>query len=318
MAVLTTANQTGEREQLADIIYKIDSDETPIFSLAKKETVNGTLVQWSVQELASAGQNSLSEGADAGFATPTATTILNNYTQISGKDFAISGTLESVDKAGRAKESAYQSVLKGLELRRDIEKIVGDLNVAKSGSEPRKSATLVTWMTNGDATSNADISFGTGDGSDVADLTGTEHALTLALIDNAVTQAWNDGGKPRVLVCNASNKANISDLSQAGTNLVTNQVNTTQGQAPSFVGSVSVYLTDYGTLDLTPSRFMSNDKLFIIDPDHIKIGTLNGRNFSKTQLAQTGDAIKEQIICEWVLMPTAPKAHSAVIGLSGA
>ena len=317
MATLTTANQTGQKEQLADIIYKIDSDETPIFSLAKKETVNGTLVQWSVQELASAGQNSLSEGADATYATPTATTILNNYTQISGKDFAISGTLEAVDKASRAKESAYQSVLKGLELRRDIEKIVGDLNVAKSGSEPRKSATLITWMTNGDA-SPSDISFGTGNGSDVADLTGTEASLTLAKIDNAVTQAWNDGGKPRVLVCDATNKANISDLSQAGTNLVTNQVNTTAGQAPQFVGSVSVYLTDYGVLDLVPSRFMSNDKLFIIDPDHIKIGTLNGRNFSKTQLAQTGDAIKEQIICEWVLMPTAPKAHSAVIGLSGA
>ena len=317
MATLTTANAVGEREQLADIIYKIDSDETPIFSLAKKETVNGTLVEWQVQELASAGQNSLSEGADATYATPTATTRLNNYPQIAGKDFAISGTLESVDKAGRAKESAYQSVLKGLELRRDIEKIVGDLNVAKSGSEPRKTATLVTWMTNGDA-SPSDISFGTGDGSDVADLTGTEAALTLAKIDNAVTQAWQDGGRPRVLVCDATNKANISDLSQAGTNLVTNQVNTTQGQAPSFVGATSVYLTDFGTLELTPSRFMSDDKLFVIDPDHIKIGTLNGRNFTKTTLARTGDAIKEQIITEFVLMPTAPKAHGAVIGLSGA
>ena len=317
MATHTTTTAVGEREQLSDIIYKIDSDETPIFSLAKKETVNGTLVEWQVQELASAGQNSLSEGADASYATPTATTRLNNYTQIAGKDFAISGTLESVDSAGRAKESAMQSVLKGLELRRDIEKIIGDLNVAKSGSEPRKTATLITWMTNGDATSNADISFGTGDGSDVADLTGTEHALTLALIDNAVTQSWQDGGKPRVLVCDATNKANISDLSQAGTNLVTNQVNTTASSAPSFVGATSVYLTDFGTLELTPSRFMSNDKLFIIDPDHIKIGTLNGRNFTKTTLARTGDAIKEQVITEFVLMPTAPKAHSAVIGLNG-
>ena len=317
MATLTTANAVGEREQLADIIYKIDSDETPIFSLAKKETVNGTLVEWQVQELASAGQNSLSEGADATYATPTATTRLTNFTQIAGKDFAISGTLEAVDKAGRAKETAYQSVLKGLELRRDIEKIVGDLNVAKSGSEPRKTATLVTWMTNGDATPS-DIAFGTGDGSDVADLTGTEASLTLAKIDNAVKQAWTDGGKPRVLVCDATNKANISDLSQAGTNLVTNQVNTTRGEAPSFVGTVSLMLTDFGELQITPSRFMSDDKLFIIDPDHIKIGTLNGRNFSKTELSRTGDALKSQILCEFVLMPTAPKAHSAVIGLSGA
>jgi len=48
MATFTTANSVGEKEQLADIIYKIDSDETPIFSLAKKETVNGTLVEWQV------------------------------------------------------------------------------------------------------------------------------------------------------------------------------------------------------------------------------------------------------------------------------
>ena len=106
MALFQTSNAVGERQQLADIIYKIDSDETPIFSLAKKETVNGTLVEWQVQELASAGQNSLSEGADATYSTPTPTTRLNNYSQISGKDFSISGTLESVDKALRAKEIA--------------------------------------------------------------------------------------------------------------------------------------------------------------------------------------------------------------------
>ena len=81
-----------------------------------------------------------------------------------------------------------QKVLKGLELRRDIEKIVGALNVAKSASEPRKSATLGTWMTNGDS-SPSDIRFGTGDGSDVADLTGTEAALPTATSDNALTEA---------------------------------------------------------------------------------------------------------------------------------
>lgn len=317
MAVATTANMAGERESLSDIITKIDSDETPIFSASKKETVNATLVQWQVQELASAGANSVSEGADASYATPTATTMLNNYTQISVKDFSISGTLESVNKAGRAKETNYQRILKGLELRRDIEKTIGDLNVAKSGSEPRKSATLITWITNGDATPS-DISFGTGDGSDVADLAGTEASLTLAKIDNAVKAVWQDGGRSRMLVCDATNKANISDLSQAGTNLVTNQVTTTKSQAPQFVGSVSVYLTDFGTLDITPSRFMSDNVIHIIDPDHLKIGTLNGRNFSQKTLSQTGDALKEMIICEWVLMPTAPKAHGAVIGLSGA
>lgn len=210
-----------------------------------------------------------------------------------------------------------QKVLKGLELRRDIEKIVGDLNVAKSASEPRKSATLITWITNGDA-SPSDISFATGDGSDVADLTGTEAALTLAKIDNAMTQAWQDGGNPRMLVCDATNRANISDLAQAGTNMVTNQVNATASKLPQFTGAVSVYMTDFGTLDITPSRFMSDDKLFLIDPDYVCISTLNGRNFAENEIAATGDAEKRQIICEWSLKVKAPKAHAAVIGLSGA
>lgn len=217
----------------------------------------------------------------------------------------------------RDKEVAYQKVLKGLELRRDVEKIVSDLNVAKSNSDPRKTATFITFVTNGDATPS-DISFGTGDGSDVADLTGTEASLTLAKIDNATQQAWVDGGNPRMLLCDATNKANISALSQAGTNLVTNQVNTTQNTAPSFIGSVSVMLNDFGQLSISMSRFMSNNMVHIIDPDHIMIGNLDGRNFVESELSKTGDSVKHQIVYEWCYMPTAPKAHASVIGLSGA
>jgi hypothetical protein len=48
MATATTANSVGEREQLADIIYKVDSDETPIFSSTAKTTINGVFVEWQV------------------------------------------------------------------------------------------------------------------------------------------------------------------------------------------------------------------------------------------------------------------------------
>ena len=107
MATFTTSNAVGERESLADIIYRLDTSETPIFSSAEKITTNGVFYEWQVQELAAAAtDNHVNEGADATFATPTATSRLGNYHQISVKDFAISGTLESVDKAGRERESA--------------------------------------------------------------------------------------------------------------------------------------------------------------------------------------------------------------------
>lgn len=316
MATFTTSNAVGEKESLADIIYRLDTTETPIFSAAEKITTNGVFYEWQVQELsAAATDNHVNEGADATFATPTATSRLGNYHQISVKDFAISGTLESVDKAGRERESAYQKVLKSLELRRDIEKSIGDTNVARSASDPRKSASLITWMTN--VSKPSDMGHGTGDGTDTADLTGTARALTLAQIESANQEAWEDGGNPQILVCSATNKANISNLSAAGTNLVTNQVNATAGTAPSFVGAVSVFLTDFGELQLTPSRFLSNDKLFIIDPDYVSIGTLNGRNFAESELSKTGDADKTQIVTEYTLVVKSPKAHAAVFGLNG-
>ena len=314
MATHTTQTAVGEREDLADVIYRIDPDETPIFSALKKETSNGIFTEWQVQELAAAsGTNYVNEGANATFATPTATTRFGNYHQISVKDVAVSGTLESVDKAGRDREMAYQRVLKSLELRRDIEKSIGDTDVARDGSDPRKSASLTCWMTNGSV--GAGGSFATGDGTDTI-TGGTDRALTLALIEDGMQDAWTDGGSPKMLVGSAQNRANFSDLSATG-NLVSNDVNMTAAKATTYVGSTSVYLTDFGTLDVAPSRFMGNDRMFLIDPDFASLCTLKGRNFFEKEIAATGDADKMQLITEWSLKVQAPKAHAVVYDLNG-
>ena len=101
MATHTTQTAVGEREDLADVIYRIDPNETPIFSALKKETSNGIFTEWQVQELAAAsGTNYVNEGANATFATPTATSRLGNYHQISAQAASVSNTLDVVDKAG--------------------------------------------------------------------------------------------------------------------------------------------------------------------------------------------------------------------------
>lgn len=316
MATATTVTAAGERETLADIIYKVDSDETPIFSSIDKETSNGIFTEWQTQELAAASAtNFVAEGADMSDSGVTATVRLGNYHQISQKGYIISNTLDAVDKAGRDREVAYQRVLKGLELRRDIEKAIGDTDVARASGATRKSASLTCWITNGSVGASAGA-FATGDGTDTV-TGGTDRALTLALIDDAMQDAWSDGGAPSIAVMSATNRANISDLTQSGTNLVTNQVNMTEGKAPTFVGSTAVYLTDFGSLDITPSRFMGNDRLFVIDPNYVCLSTLTGRNFSENDIANTGDAEKSQIVCEWALKVKAPKAHGMVLDLSG-
>jgi hypothetical protein len=314
MATFTTTLAVGEKEQLADVIYRIDPDETPIFSALKKETSNGIFTEWQVQELAAAsGTNYVNEGADASIGTPTATTRLGNYHQISVAAVAVSKTLDAVEKAGRDKELAYQKVLKSLELRRDIEKSIGDTDVARDGSDPRKSASLSCWITNGSV--GATGAFATGNGTDAV-TGGNDRALTLQLIEDGMQAAWEDGGNPKMLIASATNRANFSNLT-ASSNLVNNQVNMTQAKEVTYVGSTSVFLTDFGTLEVAPSRFLGNDRVFMIDPDFASLCTINGRNFAENQIAPTGDAEKFQIVTEWALKVQAPKAHAMILDLNG-
>jgi len=315
MTVFATSAAVGEKEQLADIIYRIDPAETPIFSNVKKETSRGIFTEWQVQELTAASStNYHNEGATTSTAAATPTSRVGNYHQISKKVFATSGTLDAVDTAGREREHNYQKVLKALELRRDIEKAIGDTDVARDGSDPRKSASLSCWITNGSVGASTGA-FATGNGTDTI-TAGTARALTLALIEDGMQDAWEDGGNPRLMVASATNRANFSDLSASG-NLVSNDVNMTKAKEVTYVGSTSVFLTDFGTVEAVPSRLLSNDRVFLIDPDYVSICTLNGRNFLEQDLAKDGDATTSHIVVEWALKPTAPKAHAAIFDLNG-
>ena len=313
MATYTSATAIGEREDLSDIIYRVDPDDTPLFSNAQKETTRGIITEWQVQELASAvDDNHASEGADFSYTNPSPTTRLTNVHQIAVQAASVSNPLDTVDKAGRDKETAYVKVNKGIEQRRDINKSLYK-NEAKSTSEPRKAAKLITWITNVDKPS--DMAAATGDGSDTADLTGTAAALTLAKIDAAMLAAYNDGGNPSMLLMSPTNKQNFSGLSSGSVS--TNQITYTAPREASIVGSVSLYLSDFGELSVTVDRTCPNSEMYLIDTDYVCIGSLPGRMFSASDVAPVGDATRFAIVSEYTLIVKAPKAHAAVIGLSG-
>lgn len=186
--------------------------------------------------------------------------------------------------------------------------------MARSGSEPRKSASLMTWITNGSVGAGSGA-FSAGTGTDTV-VDGNDRALTLALIEDGMQDAWTDGGNPSMMLASATNRANFSDLSASG-NLVSNDVNMTAAKEVAYVGSTSVFLTDFGTVEATPSRFMSNDKMFLLDPEFASLCTLNGRNFQEKDMGDTGDSQATMLITEWALKVLAPKAHAGIFDLSG-
>lgn len=331
MAVVTTANAIGARESLADVIYRIDPDEVPVLSSLKKGTRANTLFDWQVQELAAATTaNAQAEGATISSYDDNLTTRLQNQMQIAFKAFKVSDTIDAVDTAGRERESAYQSLLAGITLRRDIEKILTS-DQAKSTSGNRKAATLSSWITNTSlgASATANSSFD-GDGVDlpvtdaatdsnsdgIADDYGTPRALSVDLLETVMQAAFEDGGNPSLMVMSPIQKRKFSSATITNNDTINNQVNMTAPKAATAVSAVSVFLSDFGQLEAVVDRFMPNERVYLLDPEFAEYVTLPGRDFVKQDLAKEGDSTRGFVLSEFSMQVSAPKAHGAIYALT--
>jgi hypothetical protein len=128
-----TYESIGNREDLSDVIYRIDPTETPFMSGIEKEKASAVNHEWQTQALAAVNTgNAQLEGDDAIADATTSTVRLGNVCQISRKTPRVTGTQRAVEHAGRDDEMAYQEMLKGLELKRDMEAILVGTNQAKA------------------------------------------------------------------------------------------------------------------------------------------------------------------------------------------
>jgi len=195
---------------------------------------------------------------------------------------------------------------------RDIEKGLFK-NEAKDASDPRKTAKFLSYMSNVVLESGSSVASG-GNGSNAATMSGSNDALELADIENAMKLAYEDGGQPDMLVLSPANKVAFSNLSSGS--VATNQLTMTAPNEAAIIGSVSLFLTDFGTLNAVIDRNATNTEILLLDSDYYAIGHLPGRMFSVSDVAATGDATKFAIISEYVLINRAPKAHAAIFDLN--
>src|SRR6267378_7882060 len=146
----TTYSAIGNREDLSDVIYRIDPADTPFMSAVEREKATAVAHEWQTQALAAVDTaNAVLEGDDATTDAVTATVRLGNMCQISDKVARVTGTQRAVEHAGRDDELEYQEMLKGLELKRDMELILVGTNQARvtgNDSTARKTATVLSWL----------------------------------------------------------------------------------------------------------------------------------------------------------------------------
>src|SRR3982074_2863490 len=145
-----TYESIGNREDLSDVVYRIDPTETPFMSGIEKEKAAAVNHEWQTQALAAVNTaNAQLEGDDAVADAATAPVRLWRICEIPRKPPRVTGTQRAVEHAGRDDEMAYQEMLKGLELKRDMEAILCGTNQAKNAgaaATARVTASVLSWI----------------------------------------------------------------------------------------------------------------------------------------------------------------------------
>jgi hypothetical protein len=314
MPTFTRFDAVGAREDLVDVIYDISPQDTPIMSSIGKGKASAVYHEWQTDTLASANTgNAAIEGADATAATLSPTTRVGNYTQIVQKTVQISGTLESVDKAGRKSEKAYQLAKASAELKRDIEAIITANQGQSAGSSvsARVMGSLLSWIktnTNKQSSSTAGTDPTTSGVSTRGD--GTTRTFTETMLKDVVQKVFTAGGTPTLLVVPPALKQVVSGFE----GLAQHRYNSNATGQITILAGADLYQSDFGVLQIVPNRFMRSRDALVLDPEYAALAYL--RPFQTNELAKTGDSEKTQLLAELTLEVKNEAAHGIVADLS--
>ena len=326
MAANANTNKTYDvttiREDLQDAYISISPTETPFQASIGRKTVSNTYFEWPVVELAAPAANRVIEGEAApGNDAPTNAVRLGNYTQISDKVVEVSDTNEAVNGAADVQTLAKQVAFKLKELKRDMEVMLLSNVAAAAGdaSTARATAGLPAFLTSnvdrGVGGANGTLSGTTSGFPNAAATDGTVRALTEQMLKDVIADCWDNGAEPSIVLCGSAVKQKISS--------------TFTGSATRYrdisdkkvVASIDVYVSDFGDLQIVPSRFLetrtvAGRDVFVLDPNYARVAFL--QNVKQKPLARTGHAERRLISAEYGLQVDTQKAHGIIADINGA
>ena len=312
---LATYEAIGNREDLADIIYRVDPTDTPFMTGIEKAKATAVKHEWQTQALATAQTtNAVLEGDDVSSDAVTVTVRLSNVAQISRKVPQVSGTQQAVDHAGRGNEMAYQEMLKGLELKRDMEgSLLASTTGSNAGSDTtvRRCGSILAWMRTNTSVATVGTSGVDPTGSDGAGfrVNGTQRAFTEVQLKTVLQSIWVNGGKPEVLMTGSFNKQVFSTFTGRASPIE-------QAATKKITAGVDAYESDFGVLKVIPNRFGRQRDVWALQMDLWAVAFVSGRRMVSVPIAQTGDSVRRLILSEYTLESRNEKASGLVTDLT--
>jgi hypothetical protein len=120
--------------------------------------------------------------------------------------------------------------------------------------------------------------------------------LTEASLKYVIRECWNKGGKPSMVIVGAAVKQKISG---SFTGIATRFKDVKGNSEATIISGADVYVSDFGNINIVPSRFSRARTVLVVDPEYWGIASLRG--FTMERLAKTGDSDKAHILGDYTL-----------------
>lgn len=218
----------------------------------------------------------------------TVRTTNYNHTQIVQREIKVSRSQNQISQYGIREEFDYQSNKAIPHLMRLLSKTVyHGVRDAGTNSTPRAMGGLSVFVTD--------------------NINATTGAVTQAKFENVLKQAYLDGGTPTKAFVSPSNMQAIKNLYDGQGTSFGMRYDTNEKQIGMTIEKI---LTPYGTIDLIMDRYAPDNKIYILDPEHV--GFITYYPFTSEPLAKTGDFQVGEVVGEFTMCVRMDKAHAVL------
>lgn len=249
---------------------------------------------------------------------------VGNHSEIRTKRLPVSTRAQAVNTIGYANALARQITERMQEMKRDVEATALSNNASVEGTDIAAGVTagLNAWLTSldvdGNAASDPNVlrgAIGADGGWDATDTDGlvaaatpgTVRAIAESLIRDVVEGIYSKGGEPSTIMVPPKLKRRISEYLFTSSARVATMINDApNGSAPErkAQGSVDLFITDFGSLELVPNRLQlpittNNHTAYVLDWSFVQLSYLSG--YTVEPLAKVGLADNRQLMVDWGL-----------------
>jgi len=301
-----TYTSIGKVEDISDIISNVDPFETPFLSKISSVNTHNILHQWQTDALDTpSSTNAVLEGDAYTPDVLTATTMLSNTCQISTKSPRVTGSQLAVKSYGRGDELDYQVMKKGKALKTDIERTVLSNNAEVTGNATtaRQLGAIESWYTSNVSRGAGGSSGGLGN---TAATDGTQRAFTETLLKTVLQAIWTNGGNVDLCLLGGTAKQTFSTFTGNATRF-------DKAEDGKLNASVDVYVGDFGTFDVLPSRHCRARSVHLLQTDMWAMVYL--RPMQTIEIATTGDSRSKLLLAEYTLESRNQKASGIIADL---